>query len=107
MATATKKSAAKKPAVKKSAAKKAKVVAKKANAPAAKRDATKFGYKINYKAGDRVKVTKRDDTIEKGRVVRIEHKHTGAFIVVKINTGTEKEPVYREISARPAKVKGF
>ncbi len=61
-------------------------------------------HRVDYKAGARVKVTRRNqEEPSKGFVTRVFTKKTGPFI--EVNIGTKAEP--NLIQARPAKVKGF
>ncbi len=81
---------AKKVAAKKVAAKK---VAAKPAAPA---------HRIDYKAGARVKVQRKNGEF-KGFVTQVITKKTGSFI--EVNIGTKQVPILHQ--ARPAQVKGF
>lgn len=110
-----KKTPVKKPAAKKAPAKKAapvkKLAAKKAApakkvAPVKKPAAKKAtpAHRIDYKAGTRVKVTRRgQDAPSKGFVTRVFAGKTGHF--VEVNIGTKVKP--EMIQARPAMVRGF
>lgn len=78
--------------------------AKKKTTPARKA-ATAVAQKprTDYKAGTRVKVTRRDGSESKGFVDRVETKSTGSF--VHVNIGSKTEPVM--IAARPVNVRGY
>lgn len=65
--------------------------------------AAKALYRVDYKPGARVKVTRRDGSESKGFVDSIKSTPTGHFIAV--NIGSKAAPEI--IEARPAKVRGF
>lgn len=60
-------------------------------------------HRDDYKPGTRVKVIRRNGVEQKGFVVDVKRKKTGAFIVV--NVGTKQVEIITE--ARPAMVRGF
>ena len=57
----------------------------------------------DYAKGARVKITRRDGTEVRTRVIRVETKTTGAFIFADV--GTKDKPDIKGF--RPAVVKGF
>lgn len=93
-----KKTASKAPAApaKKVAVKKATPAAKKPAKPAAP------AHRIDYKAGARVKVQRKNGEF-KGFVTKVFTKKTGTFI--EVNIGTKQVPILHQ--ARPAAVRGF
>lgn len=97
--TATKKIAA--PA--KAPAKKAVPAKTPAKTPAKKTKAATPAFRTDYKAGARVKVTRRVGDAVPGRVTEVITKKTGAFIGVDIGTKAAPNVMW----ARPSKVKGY
>ncbi len=105
--TATKKTAAPAKAPAKKAAAPAKAPAKKAvpakKAPAKKTKAVIANWRTDYKAGARVKVTRRSGDPVPGRVTEVIKKQTGHFIGVDIGTKAAPNVMW----ARPSKVRGY
>ena len=84
----------------------AKAPAKKAvpaKTPAKKTKAATPAFRTDYKAGARVKVTRRVGDAVPGRVTEVITKKTGAFIGVDIGTKAAPNVMW----ARPSKVKGY
>lgn len=104
--TATKKTAAPAKAPAKKVAAPAKAPAKKAvpaKAPAKKTKAVVANFRTDYKAGARVKVTRRAGDPVPGRVTEVIKKQTGHFIGVDIGTKAAPNVMW----ARPSKVRGY
>lgn len=69
----------------------------------AKKAPAKPAHRIDYKAGARVKVTRRSGEAVPGRVTEVIKKQTGHFVGVDIGTKAAPSVIW----ARPSKVKGY